>query len=82
MCTLVEELSNFYDYFSRLSGFPDLFGKVFDFSGTFSHEQREIITIITMTHFLVRIYFFLARVLKRKKKKLALSLFYCPDQET
>ena len=27
MCTLVEELSNCYSYFSRLSGFPDLFGK-------------------------------------------------------
>ena len=29
MYTLVEELSKCYDYFLRLSGFPDLFGKVF-----------------------------------------------------
>ena len=29
MCKLLEELSNCYDYFSRLSGFPDLFTKVF-----------------------------------------------------
>ena len=28
MCTLVKELFNCYDYFMRLSGFPDLFGKV------------------------------------------------------
>ena len=26
---LSEELSNCYDYYSRLSGFPDLFGKIF-----------------------------------------------------
>ena len=29
MCTVVEELSNCYDYFLRLSEFPDLFGDVF-----------------------------------------------------
>ena len=29
MCTLVEELSNCYDSFWVLSGFPDLLGKVF-----------------------------------------------------
>ena len=43
-CTLVEELSNCYDYCLRLSRFPDLFGRVylipfkfslFDFSTTF-----------------------------------------------
>ena len=28
-CTLVEELSNSYDYFLMLSGFPDIFGKLF-----------------------------------------------------
>ena len=35
-----------------------------------------------MTHFLPKIYFSLIRVLKSKKKKLALTLFYCLDQET
>ena len=48
MCTLVEELSNCYDYFLRLSGFPDLFGKLFlitfnfslfDFSTIFLQEK-------------------------------------------
>ena len=29
MFTLVEELSNCYDFFWRHSGFPNLFGKVF-----------------------------------------------------
>ena len=29
MSTLVEEISNSYSYFLRLSGFPDLLGKVF-----------------------------------------------------
>ena len=33
---LVEELSNCYDYFLRLSGFPDLFGKVFLITFKFS----------------------------------------------
>ena len=35
-----------------------------------------------MTHFLAKIYFSLIRVLKSKKKKLALTLFYCLGQET
>ena len=48
MCTLVEELSNCFDYFLRLSGFHDLFGKLFlitfefysfDFSTTFLREE-------------------------------------------
>ena len=29
MTTPVEELSNCYEYFLRLSGLPDLFGKLF-----------------------------------------------------
>ena len=29
MGTLVEKFSNYYDYFLRLSGFPDLSGEVF-----------------------------------------------------
>ena len=29
MCTLAEELSNWCEYFLKLSGFLDLFGKVF-----------------------------------------------------
>ena len=29
MCTLVNELSNCYGYFLRISGYIDLFGKVF-----------------------------------------------------
>ena len=50
MWALVEEPSNWYDYFSRLSGFPDLFGKVFlitfkfflfDFSSTFMQDQSK-----------------------------------------
>ena len=45
MYILVEELSSCYDYFLRLSGFPDLFGKVFlitfkfGFPTTFLQEQ-------------------------------------------
>ena len=34
--TYVEELSNCYDYFLRLSGFPHLFGKVFFITFKFS----------------------------------------------
>ena len=50
MCTLVEELSSFYNYFLRLSGFSDLFGKIFlitfkfsqfDFSATLSQEKSK-----------------------------------------
>ena len=40
ICTLVEELSNCYDYLSQLSGFPDLlskFSKVF--LSTFKFSQ-------------------------------------------
>ena len=29
MCTLVEDFSNYYDYFLRVLEFPDLFGKIF-----------------------------------------------------
>ena len=36
MCTLVEELSNCYKNFSRLSGFPDVFDKVFLITFKFS----------------------------------------------
>ena len=35
-----------------------------------------------MTNFLPKIYFSLIRVLKSKKKKLALTLLYCLGQET
>ena len=35
-----------------------------------------------MTHFLIKIYFSLMRVLKSKKKKLALTFLYCLGQET
>ena len=38
--------------------------------------------VITMTIFVNSIQFFLKRVLKSKKKKLALTLLYCPSQET
>ena len=50
MHTLVEELFSCYDYFMKLLGFPDLFGKVFlttfkfsqfDFLTTFLQEQRK-----------------------------------------
>ena len=50
MCTLVKEISNWYDCFLRLSGFPDLFGKVFlitfkfslfESSATFLQEQEQ-----------------------------------------
>ena len=34
---LVEELSNCYDYFLRLLGFPNLFGKVFLITLKFSY---------------------------------------------
>ena len=56
MCTLVEELSNWYDYFLRLSGFPDLFSKVylitfkfsqFDFSATLLQEQSKSNSLIS-----------------------------------
>ena len=36
MCRLAEEPSNCYDYFLRLSRFPNLFGKVFLISFNFS----------------------------------------------
>ena len=35
-----------------------------------------------MTHALVKIYFSLIKVLKSKKKKLALTFLYCLGQET
>ena len=35
-----------------------------------------------MTHFLAKIYFSLVRVLKSKKKKLAITFLYCLGQET
>ena len=35
-----------------------------------------------MTHFLAKFYFSLIRVLKSKKKKLALTFLYCLGQET
>ena len=35
-----------------------------------------------MTHFLAKICFTLIIVLKRKKKKLALTFLYCLGQET
>ena len=45
--------------------------------------NREIKTVICNYHtFKVKIYFPLTRVLKRKKKKLALIFFYCLGQET
>ena len=56
MCTLVEELSNCYGYFWSLSGFPDLFGKIFlitfelslfDFSITFLLEQIKLNNLIS-----------------------------------
>ena len=34
-----------------------------------------------MTHFLVKIYFSLMRVLNSKKKKLALTFLYCLGKE-
>ena len=34
-----------------------------------------------MTHFLVKTYFSLIRVLKSKKKKLAVTFLYCLGQE-
>ena len=34
-----------------------------------------------MTEFLAKIYFSLIRMLKSKKKKLALTLLYCLDKE-
>ena len=36
MGTLVEEHSNYYGYFLRLSGFPDLSGKVYLITSKFS----------------------------------------------
>ena len=40
-----------------------------------------MITVITMTHSLVKIYFSVIRILKSKKKKLALTFLYCLGQE-
>ena len=102
MYTLVEELSNCSDYFLRLSGFPDLFGKAFlipfkfsllDSSTTFLQEQCklnssisffiiEILKPLFITITYVKIYFSLISILKSKKKKLALTSFYCLGQET
>ena len=44
MCTLVEELYKCYDYFLRLSGFFDLFGKVLLI--TFKFPLFEFSTIV------------------------------------
>ena len=41
-----------------------------------------MITVITMTHFFVKVYFSLIRVQKNKKKKLAVTFLYCLGQET
>ena len=50
MCTLIEEFSNGYEYFLKLLGFTDLFGKVFlitfkfsqlDFSTTFCQNNKK-----------------------------------------
>ena len=47
-----------------------------------SLEYTGIITVITMTHFLAKIYFSLMRVLKSKEKKLVLTFLYYLGQET
>ena len=39
--SLVGEVFNCYDYFLRLSGFPDLFGKVFSPNLTFQRFFRK-----------------------------------------
>ena len=93
MGILVEELSNYYDYFLRCLGFPDLFGKVFlitfkfslfDFSTTFLQEKLKKNSLIS---FFIKMrdyndYFPLIKVIKSKKKKLALTSFYYLGQET
>ena len=55
MCSVVEVLSNYFDYYLRLLGFPDLFGKVslitfkfsiFEFPTTLlqkKHKQNSLI---------------------------------------
>ena len=96
MCTFVEELPSCYDYFLRLSGFLDLFGKVFLI--TFDHSIFDLLTfLLSLISFFImqrdyngcnygtfwaKIYFSVIRVLKSKKKKLAVTLFYCFVLET
>ena len=80
MDTLVEKLSNRCDYFSRLSGFPDLSGKEFLITFKFSELDYSTVFCNSSVH-----NFFLGsrdreiitvKSLKSKKKKLTLTLFY------
>ena len=50
MCILVENLSNHYDCFSRLSGFPDLICKVFWINFKFSSFDYSTILLHIYTN--------------------------------
>ena len=85
MDTLVEKLSNRCDYFSRLSGFPDLSGKEFLITFKFSELDYSTVFCNSSVH-----NFFLGsrdreiitvKSLKSKKKKLTLTLFYYVSRE-
>ena len=88
MGTLVEKLSNYYDYFLRFSGFPDLSGEVFLNSPNLITQQCFTRAIWIKVFFLVSLkyrdiitvktvtlynkLYFFIKSLKSKKKKLAL----------
>ena len=70
--------------FLRLSGFLNLFGKVFLIAFKFSlfKSWTNFLKEKKTYSFYTKNYFFLIRVPKSKKKKLVLTLFYCLGQET
>ena len=81
MDTLVEKISNCCNYFSRLSGFLDLSGKVFLI--TFKFSQLDFSTMFRNCNVNKAVYFFLVssdrktttvKSLKSKEKKLTLTL--------
>ena len=56
MCTLVGELSDWYDYFLRLSGFSDLFGKVFLVTFKDTHREKRCHNVVATLRFRRRYY--------------------------
>ena len=75
MYTLIGELYNWHNYFLRLLGFPDLFGKVFLI--TFKFSQLGFYTIFGKNNESENSLISFVS----EKKKLAFTLFYCPSEE-
>ena len=85
MDTLVEELSNCCDYFSSLSGFSNLSGKLFLITFKFSELDYSVMFCKSNVNKTVWLFKFreiiAAKSLKSKKKKLLLTLCYFVSQE-